>query len=363
MLVAGHVLSAPQEGYNPSDQGNVYVPRGLLELSLRSMSDLGGERAMTITGPEEPISMSNLDGEQDLTFKAPASLRLIPIKPVRDAGMTVIGVDASCIKLGETCSGLITALRGAIVWRRGRSCRYLRVGPLIFYITEQNKAEIYNALRSFCLGLPGRREAPGLPYMPIKMANIFEHWMRELACTIFSDALILFDGSLSVGPGEAAAPLRAVLELARSNSSIVMAISKSSKLRFMSKELVDMLNGVPGPYLLEIGNDHLVNASCIKLLGRIYMAKLSPLGCTFRLDIDRDVPEEAGIEAVRLVVSCDAIHHGYPEVLRLAHIVCTFTAPEVVAMQLMLLRAFGLKMVRRPDVRKLLFGPFGSGGR
>ena len=361
--MASHALLAPQEGYNFSDQESLYVPRGLLELSLKSMSDLGEEQVMTITEPEEPISISNLDGEQDLTFKAPASLRLIPIRPVRDAGMTVIGVDASCIKLGETCSGLITALRGAIVWRREKSCRYLRIGPLIFHITEQNKVKIYNALRSFCLGLPGRQEAPGLPYMPIRMANIFEHWMRELACTIFSDALVLFDGSLSVGPGEAVAPLRAILELARSNSSIVMAISKNSRLRFMGKKLIDLLNGVPGPYLLELGDEHLVNASCIKLLGRIYVAKLSPLGCTFRLDIDRGVPEEVGIEAVRLMVSSDAIHQGYPEVLRLAHIICTFTAPEVMAMQLMLSRAYGLKIIRRPDVRKLLFGPFGSGGR
>ena len=360
--MAGHTLLAPQEGYNLSEQGGLYVPRGLLELSLKSMKSLEEELAITITEPEEQISISDLNGGHDLILDRPTSLKLIPIKPVRDANVMVIGVDASCIKLGETCSGLITALRGAIVWRHGESCRYLRIGPLVFHITEHNKVEIYNALKDFCLGLPGRREAPSLPYMPIKMANIFEHWMRELACSLFSNALVLLDGSLSVGPGEAVGPLKAVLELARSNSSVVMAISKNSKLRFMGKKLIDMLNGVPGPYLLEIGNRSLINASCIKLLGRTYVARLSPLGCTFRLDIDMGVPREAGIEAVRLLVASDAVQQGYPEVLRLAHIICTFTAPEVMAMQLALSRAYGLRIIRRPDVRRLLFGPFGSGG-
>ena len=361
--MAGHALLAPQEGYNLSEQESWYVPRGLLELSLRSMNSLEEEPIMAISEPEEPFSIGYLDGEHEITFNMPSNLRLIPIKPMKKARATVIGVDASCIKLGETSSGLITALRGAIVWRCGADCRYLRIGPLIFHITEQNKTDIYNALRSFCLGLPGRQEAPSIPYMPIKMANIFEHWTRELACSLFSDALVLFDGSLSVGPGEAVAPLKAILELARSNSSIIIAISKSSKLRFMGKKLIDMLNGIPGPYLLEIDDGCLANASCIKLLGRIYVARLAPLGCTFRLDIDMGVPREVGIDAVRLLISSDAIHQGYPEVLRLAHIVCTFTAPEVMAMQLMLSKAYGLKIIQRPDVRKLLFGPFGSGGR
>ena len=361
--MAGHTLLAPEEGYNLSRQGGLCVPRGLLELSLKSMSSLDDEPIMTITEPEESASSSYLDGEHEFTLNSCPDLRLIPIKPLRSLETTVIGVDASCIKLGETFSGLITALRGAIVWRRGGSCRYLRIGPLIFHITDQNKTEIYNALRSFCLGLPGRQEAPSLPYMPVKMANIFEHWMRELACSLFRDAIVLFDGSLTIGPGEAVAPLKAILELARSNSSVVIAISKDSRLRFMGKRLVDMLNGMPGPYLLELGDRPLVSASCIKFLGRIYVARLSPLGCTFRLDVDACVPREVGIEAVRALVAGDTLHQGYPEVLRLAHIMCTFTAPEVMAMQLMLSRAYGLRIVQRPDLRKLLFGPFGSGGR
>lgn len=355
------MLPVPQEEYNLSQQEGWLIPTALLELSMRSVNDLSEETVMALVEPDD-ASMGDLDGELGLLLDMDMDLRLIPLSPVKDIEATVIGVDASCIKLGETSSGLVIALRGAIAWRCGGRCRYLRIGPLVFHVTDQNRSEIYNALRSFCLGSPGRRGAPGLQYIPIRMARIFEHWMREIACGLFSNAIVLLDGSLAVGPGEAIAPLKALLKLARSNSSIVIAISKNSKLRFVEKRQIDVLNDLSGPYLLELGDASAVSAFCIKLLGRTYLAKLSPLGCTFRLDVDAHIPKEAGIEAVRALVVNDAIHRGYPEVLRLAHIMCTFTAPEVVAMQLMLSRAYGLKVIRRPNIRKLLFGPFGSGG-
>jgi hypothetical protein len=47
--------------------------------------------------------------------------------------------------------------------------------------------------------------------------------------------------------------------------------------------------------------------------------------------------------------------------LRLAHILCTFTANEVLAMQHFITRKHGIQMINRPDMHKLLFGPFGKG--
>jgi hypothetical protein len=45
----------------------------------------------------------------------------------------------------------------------------------------------------------------------------------------------------------------------------------------------------------------------------------------------------------------------------LSHILCTFTANEVIAMQHFATRKYGLKIVNRPDMHSLLFGPFGKG--
>ena len=362
--MARHTLLAAGEGYNLSQQtGKWPIPTKLLELSMQSMASLSQEAVMAVPEPEEPsYTVREPDGDQELLLQGILDIKLIPIGPLKTE-TTVVGVDASCIKLGETSSGLIVALRGAVVWRMSSSCRYIRVGPLIFHITDENKGLIYGTLRRLCLGLPERQEAPSLPYLPVRMANIFEQWIREMACRCFTDSIMLFDGSLTVGPDGLGRSLETILELARANSDIVIAISKNSNLRLMGRKLMDWLNGFNGPYLLEIGAGALPRAPNIRLLGRIYVAKLARTGYAFRLDVDAGVPRETGIDAIRALLANDAIYQGYPEVLRLAHIMCTFTAPEVMAMQLMLSRTYGLRMIQRPDLRRLLFGPFGTGGR
>jgi len=45
----------------------------------------------------------------------------------------------------------------------------------------------------------------------------------------------------------------------------------------------------------------------------------------------------------------------------LAHIYCTFTANEVIAMQRYLEHERALKISIKPNIRRLLFGPFGKG--
>ncbi|RLI10078.1 hypothetical protein DRO33_05965, partial [Candidatus Bathyarchaeota archaeon] len=150
----------------------------MVELSLRSMSELGEEKFMAISGPEDSDAVPSEEQEPTIIMGGEVETRLIPLRPL-DIERPVVSVDTSSLKLGETGSGLVIALRGAIVWRRGRYCRYLRLGPFVFHITEQNKDEIYNELRRYCLGLPGRREAPSLPYMPMRMSNIFDLWLRE----------------------------------------------------------------------------------------------------------------------------------------------------------------------------------------
>jgi len=63
----------------------------------------------------------------------------------------------------------------------------------------------------------------------------------------------------------------------------------------------------------------------------------------------------------RLIAS-DVVMQGYPETLRLAHIFSTFTANDVIATQRYLAYAYGLRIAPRFNIRKCLFGPFGTLG-
>jgi hypothetical protein len=96
-------------------------------------------------------------------------------------------------------------------------------------------------------------------------------------------------------------------------------------------------------------------------MGNIYVAKLAPSPYAFRLDIDNKIPPAQAIEAVEHLIANDLVLDGYPETLRLAHIYSTFTANEIIGIQRFLAQTHGIKTIQRPNVRRLLFGPFGKG--
>jgi hypothetical protein len=91
------------------------------------------------------------------------------------------------------------------------------------------------------------------------------------------------------------------------------------------------------------------------------VAKLVDDGFAFRLDIDREVPQDTRIEAMNRLIASDIVMQGYPETLRLAHIFSAFTGNEVIAVQRYLAFAHGLRISPRFNLRKSLFGPFGTG--
>jgi hypothetical protein len=91
------------------------------------------------------------------------------------------------------------------------------------------------------------------------------------------------------------------------------------------------------------------------------VARLNKANYAFRLDIDREIPVQDRMSALEKLAGNDLYTQSYPETLRLAHILCTFTANEVLAMQHFITRKHGIQIVNRPDMHRLLFGPFGKG--
>jgi hypothetical protein len=95
----------------------------------------------------------------------------------------------------------------------------------------------------------------------------------------------------------------------------------------------------------------------------VYVASFSDDDVCFRLDVDKNLQQSQVLDAVQRLLANDVSNHGhgYPETLRLAHIYSTFTANEVIGMQRYLEHEQMLKISPRPNIRRLLFGPFGKG--
>jgi len=335
------------------------IPQKFIELSLK-----------TIKTPKQPTLNNyptiNLEeeGEEETKLFFPNhnhyTAQPIPLKPTPKE-TTIIAIDVSSMKIGETNQGIICAIRGTIVWKEKGRYRYLRIGPFPLHITEENKTEIYHLIRQHSLTIPTEPlHHSNLINMPTKLGNLLEHWIKtEISCSS-QNSIILWDGSLTAGtPSHPLKTVSQTLQMARNHLNTTLAFSKNTYLRFLNHQ-PPVSENLRSPYLLEI-NGFPSRSGLFSLLGKVYVTRLTQNGCSFRLDIDKEIPNEQRIGAVEKLLGNDTLYQSYPETLRLAHILSTFTATEVIALQRFLTKNCDLKILNRPNMHRLLFGPFGSG--
>jgi hypothetical protein len=267
------------------------------------------------------------------------------------------------MKIGETSTGVLIAVRGATVCKQTKRYKYMRFGPFIFHVTEENKKEVYEVLQTAYFNAAHERSHQGLlnlVQMPTRIATLLERWLQTSLAKTLSNSLILFDGSLTSGtPDTPTKLMKETLKAARERGNVILAFSKMTTLRVNGHLITEMIPSYKPPYMLEtVGLK--ANPPTV-LFGDVYVARLTHGSYAFRLDIDREASPQQKIEAVEKLLGNDLLSQSYPETLRLAHILCTFTANEVIAMQHFITRKYGLKMLNRPDMHRLLFGPFGRG--
>jgi hypothetical protein len=332
------------------------LPQRFLELSIHSLKQVRNQAFQ--------LNQQNL---QDSALEnCPTTLQLkrkpLPLTP-RTQETIIAAVDTSTIKIGETSTGIIIAIRGATIWKQNKHYRYTRLGPFIFHITEENKNEVYNTIEKayFNVQYGGNHQAtPNLLQMPTRLASLLERWLQTMLAKTVNQGLILFDGSLTSGTIDTPVQrMKEILSTARRNKNIVLAFSKATSLRINGYLITDLLPEREPPYLLETTGLRFKPPTV--LLGDVYVARLNKANYAFRLDIDREIPTQDRMEAVEKLLGNDLYQQSYPETLRLAHILCTFTANEVLAMQHFITRRHGIQIINRPDMHRLLFGPFGKG--
>ena len=357
--------------FPPPTLEDTTLPQRFLELSLRSIKNIhnnGGEAALY--QPYETITEDILNPTEEITptFQGQTTLKLrtIQLKP-QPSPQPVIAIDVSSIKIGETNQGILLALRAATVWKQnGTGYRYLRFGPFPFHITEENKQEIYSLFSQYSRDAPeagnNHTNTPSLINMQTRMTTLLERWLQTQIAVQTQNSLILLDGSLTAGTNDTPIAIMAqLLDTARSRHNTILAITKATRLRLNGHTLTDLINKSKPPCLLQTDGHAASAYNHIHFMGNIYVAKLAPSPYAFRLDIDNKIPPAQAIEAVEHLIANDLVLDGYPETLRLAHIYSTFTANEVIGIQRFLAQTHGIKTIQRPNVRRLLFGPFGKG--
>jgi hypothetical protein len=344
--------------YNfPQPTIDTILPQRFLEQSLYTLKQV----------QQQPLQLNQQTPQFTPIEQYPHKIQLKPtpitLKPNHQETI-IAAIDTSTIKIGETTTGILVAVRGATTWKQNGAYKYTRLGPFIFHITEENKNQLFNTLEHayFSTTYGSMHQAsPNILQMPTRLANLLERWLQTMLAKTINRGVLLFDGSLTAGTPETPTQrLREILSYARRNNTIVLAFSKATTLRANGLLITEQLPNRDPPYLLETAGLH--SKPPQMLLGEVYVARLNKSNLAFRLDIDREVEFTERLDAIQKLLGNDLYTQSYPETLRLSHILCTFTANEVLAIKHFIIREHGIQIVNRPDMHKLLFGSYGFKG-
>lgn len=334
------------------------IPENLIQFCWNSVGNKRGEILYTEHEADQPYKPSEINNSGFLELGAVDENRIIPLIPLLSA-RPVAAIDTSTIRLGELADGSFCALRGAIVTLEGKHYRYIRYGPLVFSLGNSSRVnEIAN------LGVSGFSSVTNVDLLLRVVRNSLERWLQLSVSGSIARGLILIDGSLTAGtPDNPSNEMEKILEKARMRENLVIAISKNTQLRIDDKAITSLLNDSSEPCLLDV--DERIKRQFpgypIRLLGRVFVGKLARLGFPFRIDVDREISAEASVHGLRQLAGTDIVDQGYPETLRIAHILSTFTASDVLAIQSLAASRFGVQLVPKYVLRRSLFGPFGTG--
>lgn len=256
----------------------------------------------------------------------------------------VIGIDSSCIVLGEVESSLLLAAK-ACVAVVGNGFSYHVLGPLLLPMTEEVVKEMLKHVEGD--GLAPKLAQVDATYAKSLVISFIEGCLMSDVAALGKDAIVLLDGPLpllrkfrhrAVFPS-----IRAVL----SDGGDVLAISKTTRLFVMFSHLTSLLAAARPPAAVKLPfKGHL-----------IMFAILSRGGVTLRVDFPPSYTHEAAIEALKYLSSSDVGSRGYPDSLRLAHVYSMLSYSERIA-ALTKLRKLGVRIVYSQKRRDAIFGPF-----
>ena len=274
-----------------------------------------------------------------------SSTTITTIRPIKENAL-VAAIDSSSIKLAETEDGSLYGIKcGLATAYAGHTLMHFKIGPGLFYLSEKTVHESELEERLSRLVLLDDDLAKRLIRVRVERAV-----QKEIASN-FTNSIILVDGSLKASIFEERdCRISKISESSVLRKNMLVGISKSTKLRALDRASAP-LTKVPGPAYIEV--EDIIKGLMRNTIGSNLMVKLekgtsSPI---LRADIVGDVRQSLG-----MLLGNDVVAGGYPETLRLAHHISTFTSTEVTCLRSHILNNYDVTELAAEDIRRTLLG-------
>ena len=265
------------------------------------------------------------------------------IRPIKENAL-VAAIDSSSVKLAETDEGSLYGIKcGIAMAYAGRAIMHFRIGPVLFYLSESTIQDSELEEKLSRLVLLDDDFAKRLIRVRAERAV-----QKELA-NHFTNSIILVDGSLKASVFEdRERSLGRIAESCVLRKNIMIGISKGTKLKVLDRAAAP-LSKVPGPAYIEV--DMIIKSLIRNTVGSNSMVKLEKNSPVLRADIVGDRSASLG-----MLLGNDPVGGGYPETLRLAHYLSTFTSTEMTCLRSHVLNRYDVTELAADDIRSMLLG-------
>ncbi len=267
------------------------------------------------------------------------------IRPIKDNAL-VAAIDSSSVKLAETEDGSVYGIKcGVAIAYAGRTLMHFKIGPVLFYLSEKTIHESELEERLSRLVILDDDLAKRLIRVRVERA------VQKQIASHFTNSIILVDGSLKASIFEERE--RSISKISESSvlrKNMLIGISKSTKLKALGRAAAP-LTKVPEPAVIEV--DDIIKSLIRNTIGSNLMVKLEKgTSCPIlRADIVGDRSQSLG-----LLLGNDVVAGGYPETLRLAHHISTFTNTEMTCLRSHMLNNYDVTELAADDIRRTLLG-------
>lgn len=330
-------------GINPDDFERVFERSLSHCLSSKIKESLKGKKIMFT------MDEKNLFPVEGWGIRASpySTTPIITIQPIVDNTM-VSAIDSSTIKIAETEEGSLYGVKSGIaISKGGHAIMHFKIGPILFYLSEQTirNSEIDHRLAKLVL-------------VDSDFAKRMIRLRVERAIQIklsldFSKSILLVDGSLKSSLLEDRSQnIRNVTENCSLQQNSIIGISKNTRFKILDR-ISNPLTKIRAPAYIDV--DLIIKSLVRNSMGNSLLVKFgnnnSPV---LRADVVN--PNYDKDESLGKLLGNDSIAQGYPETLRLAHHISLFTNTEISCLKGHVLRNYDVTEIASEDIRKTLLG-------
>jgi hypothetical protein len=311
-------------------------------LSSKLNETLKGKRIIFCNDEKSLVPIDGWGIEGDSYCATP----LTTIQPIMDNTL-VSAIDSSSIKIAETDEGSLYGVKcGIAISISCHAVMHFKIGPMLLYLSEETIKHSELDHRLVRVVLTDNDSAKRLIRVRVERAVLLGLSAR------IKLSIILIDGSLKSSLFENKhQSLKHVAENCSLGESALIGITKNTKLKILGR-ISTPLAKIKGPAYMDV---ELIIKSLIRnSFGNNLLVKFSENSPILRADVvatkyDKD-------ESLGKLLGNDSIAHGYPETLRLAHHISTFTKTEVCCLRGHVLNNYEVTQLPSEDIRKTLLG-------